>query len=249
MEDTASSTDQIHAQERAYRFVLTTFEGPLDMLLHLLRVNELDIMDLPVVEIARQYDQMIGFMEELDLEIAGDFLVMAATLVYIKSKLLLPVDQERIEQGLEEDPRKNLVQALLEHQRFRQAAEELAEREREAALIFSRLPVEDPEGESYLEVSLFDLLGAFKRILEAAEKKAALARSRDEMSLAERIAEIRLCLEQDETVDFAQLVGESSDVEMMVVTFLAILELVRTGAIRLYQPRPFADIRLRRVAA
>jgi len=174
---------------------------------------------------------------------------MAATLVYIKSKLLLPVDQERIEQGLEEDPRKNLVQALLEHQRFREAAEDLAEREREAALIFSRLPVEDPEGESFLEVSLFDLLGAFKRILEAAEKKAALTRRRDEMSLAERIAEIRLCLEQDETVDFAQLVGESGDVEMMVVTFLAILELVRTGAIRLYQPRPFAGIRLRRVAA
>ena len=98
-------------------------------------------------------------------------------------------------------------------------------------------------------MSLFDLLGAFKRILETAEKKAALARRRDEISLAERTAEIRRRLEQDETVDFAQLIGESGDVEMMVVTFLAILELVRTGAIRLYQPRPFADIRLRRVAA
>jgi len=83
MEDTDSSTDQMHARERAYRFVLPTFEGPLDMLLHLIRINELDIMDLPVAEITRQYDQMLGFMEELDLEIAGDFLVMAATLVYI----------------------------------------------------------------------------------------------------------------------------------------------------------------------
>jgi segregation and condensation protein A len=192
---------------------------------------------------------MLGLMEELNLEIAGEFLVMAATLVYIKSKLLLPVDQERIELGLEEDPRENLVQALLEHQRFRQAAEELAERERQAALIFTRLPAQDQEAESYLEVSLFDLLGAFKHILEAAEKRASLARKWDEISLAERIADIRRRLDQEEALDFGQLVGECGDIEMMVVTFLAILELVRTGAVRLYQTQPFAEIRVRRVAA
>jgi segregation and condensation protein A len=234
--------------ESPYRFVLPKFEGPLDLLLHLIRVNELDITDLPVVEVARQYDEMLNLMEELDLEVAGEFLVMAATLVYIKSKLLLPVDQERIAQGLEEDPRKNLVEALLEHQRFKQAAEDLAERERQAALIFTR-PVGDAAEEyGYLEVSLFDLLGAFKRVLEVAEKKAALARRGDEISLTERIEQLRRRLEIETSLDFGALMGETWEIEVLVVTFLAILELIRTGFLKAYQASHFGEIRLRRAA-
>jgi segregation and condensation protein A len=236
--------------ESPYRFILPTFQGPLDLLLHLIRVNEVDITDLPVVEIARQYDDMLDLMQELNLEVAGDFLVMAATLVYIKSKLLLPADQERIAAGLEEDPRRNLVQALLEHQRFKEAAADLAEREQQAALVFTRQATAgDGDEEGYLEVSLFDLLGAFKRILESAERRAALVRHRDEMPLAQRVEEIRRRLQAEGMLDLAALLGESTDIALLVVTFLAILELARMGALRVDQPRPFAAIRLRLAAA
>ena len=232
--------------DRAYRFILPTFEGPLDLLLHLIRINKVDIKDIPVVEIARQYDSMVDLMQEMDLDVAGDFLVMAATLVYIKSKFLLPVDQERIEQGLEEDPRAGLVQSLLEHQRYRHAAEDLAERERLAALVFSRRAGMEVNEEGYLEVSMFDLLEAFKRLLETSENRAALFRRREEMPLAERIRQILDRLEKEDFIGFLALMEESSHREVMVVTFLAILELVRMGTVKIYQPSRFAEIRLQR---
>ncbi len=238
------------AGDSPYRFILPTFEGPLDLLLHLIRVNELDITDLPVVQVARQYDEMLDLMQELNLEVAGEFLVMAATLVYIKSKLLLPADRERIAEGLEEDPRRNLVQALLEHQRFKEAAADLAEREEQAALVFTRLGAAgDLDEEGYLEVSLFDLLGAFKRILESADRRAALVRRREEIPLALRIEEIRTRLGQEGALEFEALLSEVTSLDMMVVTFLAILELARQGALRVDQRRPFAPIRLRPAAA
>ena len=110
METPPATTKHASVDEPGYRFVLPTFEGPLDLLLHLIRINEVDITDLPVAEIAHQYEEMLNLMEHLNLEVAGEFLVMAATLIYIKSKMLLPVEQERIELGLEEDlPRRELL--------------------------------------------------------------------------------------------------------------------------------------------
>ncbi|MFQ5669784.1 MAG: segregation and condensation protein A [Acidobacteriota bacterium] len=229
-----------------FHFVLPEFEGPLDLLLHLIRINEIDLKDIPVVQIARQYDAMLARMRKLDLDIAGEFLVMAATLVYIKSKLLLPSDRERIDQGLEEDPRTGLVQALIEHQRYREAAEDLEKRARQAGLVFTRRPGEEIEEEGYLEVSLFDLVDALKRVLDTSQRRLQLFRRREEISLAERLHQILHQLEEKETLDFETLLTDSPGLRALIVTFLAVLELVRRGSIRALQGRPFGPIQLRR---
>jgi segregation and condensation protein A len=233
----------------AFRFVLPRFEGPLDLLLHLIRINEVDIRDIPVLEIARQYDEMLDLMRELNLDTAGEFLVMAATLVYIKSRLLLPAEQERVQAGEIEDPRAGLVQALLEHQRFRQAAASLAERERAASLVFTRPAGPETEEEGYLEVSLFDLLTVLKDMLRTARGRAALLRPRAEIPLAERIREVLERLEAEAVIPFTRLLGECPSVEMILVTFLAVLELVRMGSARVAQAMPTAEIRVLRAAA
>jgi len=240
---TSSSTA---LEQSAYRFVLPTFEGPLDLLLHLIRINEVDIKDIPVVEIARQYDVMIDLMRELNLEIAGEFLVMAATLVYIKSKMLLPADRERIELGLEADPRQDLARALLQHARMREAADSLGERARLAGLVFRRPAGPETEEEGLLEVSLYDLVGAFRRVLEQAGRQAVQTLRRLQLSLAERIRQILDRLESGETIPFATLFPPAAGREERIVTFLAVLELVRLGSVSAWQARAFDEIHLQR---
>ena len=248
METPPVTSHSAPADEPGYRFILPTFEGPLDLLLHLIRINEVDITDLPVAEIAHQYEEMLNLMEHLNLEVAGEFLVMAATLVYIKSKMLLPVEQERIELGLEEDPRKNLVQALLEHQRFQEAAEDLSTREGQAALVYTRQGAGAEASEpGYLEVSLFDLLHAFKGLLETAGKRAALTRRGERLPLSQRIAQVRTLMESRQRVAFHELLPVEADMNLLVVTFLAILELIKIGFMSAVQARPVAEIQLRRV--
>jgi segregation and condensation protein A len=230
-----------------YTFVLPSFEGPLDLLLHLIRSQELDITDLPMAEVARQYDEMINLMEVLNLDVAGEFLVMAATLVYIKSKLILPVDQERIQEGLEEDPRQNLVQALLEHEQFRQAAADLAEREILASLVFTRQGEGEPQEEGYLDVGLFDLLLAFKSFLETSAKRDALTRWDEYIPLSERIAQVQAILASTPRIDFRELLPMNAELDIIVVTFLAILELMKTGFLRAVQLRPTGELQICRV--
>jgi segregation and condensation protein A len=250
METPSATSHSAPADDPGYRFILPTFEGPLDLLLHLIRINEVDITDLPVAEIAHQYEEMVNLMEHLNLEVAGEFLVMAATLVYIKSKMLLPVEQERIELGLEEDPRKNLVQALLEHQRFQEAAEDLSTREGQAALVYTRQGAGTEASEpGYLEVSLFDLLHAFKGLLEVAGKRAALTHRSERLPLSQRIAQVRTLMESRQRIAFHELLPVEADMNLLVVTFLAILELIKIGFMSAVQARPLAEIQLRRVAA
>ena len=232
-----------------YRFVLPTFEGPLDLLLHLIRINEVDIKDIPVVEIARQYDAMIDLMRDMNLEVAGEFLVMAATLVYIKSKMLLPADRERIEMGLEADPRQDLARALIAHARLREAAADLGERARVADLVFRRPAGPEAGEEGLLEVSLYDLATAFRRMLELAGRQAAQTLRRLQLSLAERIRQILDRLETADVVPFADLFDASASREERIVTFLAVLELVRLGSVSAWQVRAFDDIHLRRRTA
>src|SRR5512135_2283198 len=161
--------------EDLYNIKLPAFEGPLDLLLHLIRENKIDIYDIPISFITGRYLEYIGMMKELNLEIAGEFLVMAATLIQIKSKMLLPPEEAAVA-GAEqlEDPRLELVQRLLEYQAYKDAATILKEREDESLRIYSREPEDEPgeegeETEPYLfEVNIFDLLGAFRKILEAA---------------------------------------------------------------------------------
>jgi segregation and condensation protein A len=248
METPSVTPNPTSVDDAGYRFVLPTFQGPLDLLLHLIRINEVDITDLPVADIAIQYEEMVNLMEHLNLEVAGEFLVMAATLIYIKSKMLLPVEKERIELGLEEDPRKNLVQALLEHQRFQEAAEDLSAREGQAALVYTRQGAStEPSEQGYLEVSLFDLLNAFKGLLEVAGKRAALTRKGEQLPLSERIAQVRVLMESRQRVAFKELLPAEADMNILVVTFLAILELIKIGFMSAVQARPLAEIQLRRV--
>ena len=232
------------AGQSSYRFVLPSFEGPLDLLLHLIRSQELDITDLPMAEVARQYDEMINLMGVLNLDVAGEFLVMAATLVYIKSKLILPVDQDRIQEGLEEDPRQNLVQALLEHEQFRQAASDLAEREVMASLVFTRQGDIEPQEQGYLEAGLFDLLNAFKSFLETSARRDALTRRDEYIPLSDRIAQVRAILASTPRIDFRELLPMNAGLDILVVTFLAILELMKTGFLHAVQLRPTGEIQL-----
>src|SRR3989339_766468 len=223
-----------------YNIKVPIFEGPLDLLLHLIKENKVDIYDIPIAVITGQYLQYLEMMEELNLDVAGDFLVMAATLIHIKSRMLLPVDEEA--PGEEEDPRLELIQRLLEYQAFKDASLGLREKEEEWMNIFHREPVKDEEAEAestepelYLfDVNLFDLLGAFKKILNTAPPEAVRI-TREALTVKDKISHIMEMLEHNDTVRFEDLFKEDRSRVQIVVTFVALLELIRLGLIRAYQ--------------
>lgn len=228
-----------------YQVKLPAFEGPLDLLLHLIRVNEVDIYDIPIARITDEYFQYLALLEELDLEVAGEFLVMAATLVYIKSKMLLPADPAATEEPFEEeDPRTPLVDMLLEYQRFRAAAETLSGREDQQRQFFFRsTPLEVPAGGGPLEVNLFDLLTAFREVLERAKDQPVLELLTRSVSTAERmVAILDRVATAEASVTFDSLFPPNADRWLVIVTFLALLELLRQGAIQVRQQADFGDI-------
>ncbi|HKY32024.1 MAG TPA: segregation/condensation protein A [Candidatus Polarisedimenticolia bacterium] len=236
------------------KLILPAFEGPLDLLLHLIRAHEIDITDIPIVEICRQYDAYLQLMQQLDLEIAGDFLVMAATLAHIKSRMLLPPDPAAPgEQS--EDPRAGLVRQLLDHQKMKAAAEMLRERDELQADTFLRgHGGEDPlapyRGEKLLEVSLFDLLSAFKRLIETLEDAAPLHVKRDEISVSEKIAWLLDRLQgAPEALSLRALLAELATRAERIAAFLAVLELVRLRLVAARQARPLGEILLASAAA
>jgi segregation and condensation protein A len=230
---------------------LPVFEGPLDLLLHLIRENKLDIYDIPIAEVTAQYLDMLGLMEAMDLEVAGEFLVMAATLMEIKSRMLLPrppaapVDEE---DG--EDPRAELVQRLLEYEQYRQVAERFRVLEEEGRRRFTRQAEPENEGEVPLEeLRPNDLLRALRRMLasfaEAGPPIASLQRERINLRLRMRELWGRL-QDSEEPLSFRSLFGgglRPSRLEV-IVTFLAVLELLRLGRIRVTQSHPLADLML-----
>ncbi|HBG93568.1 MAG: hypothetical protein A3J81_03450 [Nitrospirae bacterium RIFOXYB2_FULL_43_5] len=230
-----------------YNIKVPIFEGPLDLLLHLIKENKVDIYDIPIAVITGQYLQYLEMMEELNLDVAGDFLVMAATLIHIKSRMLLPVDEEA--PGEEEDPRLELIQRLLEYQAFKDASLGLREKEEEWMNIFHREPVKDEEAEAestepelYLfDVNLFDLLGAFKKILNTAPPEAVRI-TREALTVKDKISHIMEMLEHNDTVRFEDLFKEDRSRVQIVVTFVALLELIRLGLIRAYQENDFGNI-------
>lgn len=235
--------------EDLYTIKLPAFEGPLDLLLHLIRENKIDICDIPISFITGRYLEYIGMMKELNLEIAGEFLVMAATLIQIKSKMLLP-PEEAAEGDAEpmEDPRLELVQRLLEYQAFRDAASILKEREDESLRIFSRgpedVPEEEREGESepYLfDVNIFDLLGAFKKILETAPAEVRTI-TKETLTVKDKMFVIVDLLESSESIRFEELFGGVATKSQLIVTFLALLELLRLGLASVYQEKEFGYI-------
>lgn len=233
--------------EDIYNIKIPVFEGPFDLLLHLIKENKLDIYDIPIALITGQYLQYIEIMKELNLEIAGEFLVTAATLIHIKSRMLLPADEEAPAEE-QEDPRLELVQRLLEYQAFKDAALGLREKEEEWMNIFRREPVKEKEaeteeeGELYLfDVNLFDLLGAFKGMLDKAPPEVVEI-TRETLTVKDRISLIMEMLEDQDTIRFEDLFKEDRTQPQLIVTFIALLELIRLGLVRAYQEKDFGSI-------
>ncbi|MDA8087111.1 MAG: segregation/condensation protein A, partial [Nitrospiraceae bacterium] len=225
-----------------YSIKIPAFEGPLDLLLHLIKKNEIDIYDIPVSLITGQYLEYIEIMKELNLEIAGELLVMAATLIQIKSRMLLPVD-EQTEDEETEDPRLELVQRLLEYQAFKEASLALREFGEQWADAISRRPEEKEEAQaeedlSLFDLSLFDLLSAFKKILEKAPPEL-VSISKETLTVSDRISKVLQVLEEKETVRFEELFEEGAPRSHLIVTFVAILELLKLGLARVYQEEKF----------
>jgi segregation and condensation protein A len=234
-------------KDEEYRIKLKIFEGPMDLLLHLIRKNEVDIFDIPIAEITDQYLAYIDMMKALNINIAGDFLVMASTLVHIKSRMLLPSYSEG-EEG-EEDPRVEITRPLIEYLRFKEMAGELSEREMLGRDVFHRevssqfLAEIKDEGQS-LNVNLFQLMDAFKRIVEEQLPGASLEIQVDEWSLKERMTFIMDRVKEPKTLYFRELFKKSKNISEFIITFLALLELVHLGLIKVYQPDQDKDIRL-----
>jgi segregation and condensation protein A len=243
--EAVSSTDTGPASENPYSIKVPIFEGPLDLLLHLIRQNKIDIYDIPIAEITGQYLQYIEIMKEFNLEIASEFLVMAATLIYIKSRMLLPPD-ETIEAVDDEDPRAGLVERLLEYQAFKEVSAPLRDREVLWSNIFSG-PVRDVsnmpvEPELYLfEVNLFDLMGALKNVISKVPPEA-MKISRETLTVKDRMALIIEMLEKQRTVRF-DAIFEGDRIRLhVIVTFLALLEILRLGLAGAYQDKDFGVI-------
>ncbi len=249
---TPPSEPEFESQLEAIRLKLEGFEGPLDLLLHLIKKNQLNIYDINLSLVTSQYLAYIGLMEELNLDIAGEFLVMAATLIHIKSRMLLPRPETAASaegDGFEEDPRETLVRRLLEHQRFKQAAERLHEKEVERASQFARPDerVEAIAGEAYepeLEVDLFSLLAAFRQVLERAKERPAMPLPGEQIPIEVRIEQLLERLSETEACGFEDLFADAHGRSLLIVTFLAVLEMIRLKLVRVFQQGSFGPIRV-----
>jgi segregation and condensation protein A len=230
-----------------YNVKLEQFEGPLDLLLFLIKKNELDICDIPIALITKQYLEYLNLMKELNLEVAGEFLVMASTLIQIKSSLLLPGTPEDADSEESEDPRTELIRRLQEYSRYKEAALQLSERRQLGRDFFARTfstPEMQPpeETDDPLELDLYDLIEAFRRIVIRAPKKSFHEVSAESISIAERINEILSILQDRDTLAFDDLFEDASDSDYVVATFLALLELCKIKMIKIRQNSQFGSI-------
>ena len=229
---------------------LEHFEGPLDLLLHLIKKSEVNIYDIPIALITAQYLETIQLMQELDLDVAGEFLVMAATLIHIKSKMLLPRPETAAGvEGEEEDPRDALVRRLIEHQKFKAAAGLLHEREQVRAAQWQRPDerVAAIAGEDYepeLEVDLFSLLTAFQAVVERARLRPKVLLPPEQLSVETRIEQLLGRLSEEEACGFEDLFADVGDRAGLIVTFLALLEMIRLKLVRVFQSGSFGPIRV-----
>jgi segregation and condensation protein A len=225
------------------------FEGPLDLLLYLVKKDHLNIYDIPIAKVTEQYLEYINFMQLLDLDIVGDFLVMAATLMQIKSKMLLPASQAPEEEE-QEDPRAELVKRLLEYEKFKQIAEDLRERELSQQDVFKRQKTEAPldskapakDDDKYFEASIFDLISAFSQALKDIPKEVFYEVIKDQFTVEQKVHDILHLLLVETDVKLSSLFAKSKDKLEIIVIFLAILELAKMKEIITRQDAAFEDI-------
>ena len=239
--------------DAAYKVKLDVFEGPLDLLLYLVRKDEVDIYDISIERITRQYLEYLEAMDSIDVEIGGEFIVMAANLLYIKSRTLLPVDLQGPveEEGEDEDPRWELIRQLIEYKKFKEAAGDLRDRDELAVKLFGRTPVAPPDGPATLlagEVGALDLIAAFQRVLDRLEKRKGAEREieADRFTVSEKIEFVLKVLPENEPLKFEELFAGQTTRGEVVATFLALLELVRLRHVVVEQPGAFGEILLRR---
>jgi segregation and condensation protein A len=237
------------ARDDAYRISLPAFEGPLDLLLHLIQKHELDILDIPISFITEKYLEYLNLMKTLTIDVASEYLVMAATLAHIKSKMLLPAVPADQEDGLEEeeaDPRAELVRRLLEYQKYKQAAADLSSRAVLGQDVFERGATEEPpQGPAPLApVSLFALIDAFNRLASKKKIKVEHEVSFERISITDRINEIVDQLKSREHCTLEELLPDECTRADLVVTFLALLEMTRLKMTRIYQTDPLSPIHI-----
>jgi segregation and condensation protein A len=228
-----------------YEVKLEIFEGPLDLLLHLIHKNEVDIFDIPIAMITDQYLEYIDMMKALNIDIAGDFLLMASTLTHIKSKMLLP----ELKDDEEEDPTLEITRPLLEYMRFKEAAEDLGEREILDRDVFTRRAFDDleeglKEDGPHLNINIFQLMDAFKKIIDQQLPGVRLKVQLDKWSVKDKMEDILNLLKQEGPLFFQKIFSQDRTLAEFVVTFLALLELAHLGLIKVFQPTPESDIQL-----
>jgi segregation and condensation protein A len=232
----------------AYPVRLHNFEGPLDLLLHLIKRNEVSIYDIPITAITSQYIEYIDLMTEMNLDVAGEFLVMAATLIHIKSRMLLP-RPDPAQEDPEEDPREALMRRLLEHQKFKAAAELLHERETLRSAQWTRPdgPIAEIAGEApepEIEIDLFSLISAFKAVVERAKARPTVYLPAEQIRIEDRIEQLMSRLSETEACGFEDLFEDIQSRAGLVVTFLALLEMIRLKLIRVFQSGTVGPIRV-----
>ena len=235
--------------DEQYRVHLPAYDGPLDLLLDLIRKQEINIYDIPIARITEQYLGYVRVMEELDISVAGEFLLMAATLIYIKSRMLLPKDP-LLAEGEDGDPRAELVARLLEHEKFKNAAQMLYQKELVENSTWTRSGIRDwqtTDAEEEIQVTLFDLVSTFQKILDRAKARALLEIERDEMTVGQVMERLRAFFEQKRgTVSLSEVFESYRSRKSLIVAFLAILEMVHLQAIKLLQKQTFGEILARR---
>jgi segregation and condensation protein A len=239
--------------ETDYKVKLEVFEGPLDLLLYLIKRDEIDIYEISIERITRQYLEYLQAFKELKIDIAGEFIVMAANLIYLKSRSLLPLDQQPPEEDAEEDdPRWDLIRQLIEYKKFKEAAAQLHDRALEQERLFARdggSPASDAPLPLH-EVGIFQLIHAFQEVIKRVEAREDLREIFGErFSVSDKIEKILDRVSNGTPVRFSELFGQIVSRVEIVVTFLALLELIRLNQVRALQPKMFDEIQIAAVAA
>jgi segregation and condensation protein A len=226
---------------------LGEFAGPLDLLLYLIRQEQADIFDIPIARITDEYLNYIRLMKSLDIAVAADFLVMAAQLIEIKSKMLLPRDPLADEDEEIEDPRQELVDRLLEYEKFKSAAQMLYEKSTVEQAVFARGKIESDDANAEISASVFDLLTVFQKVAARHREEVKMEIEREEISLAEMIRNLKKRIAEVSELSLLAFFEEMQSHRELVTAFIAVLEIVRTESVKLVQKRTFGDIILKKV--
>jgi segregation and condensation protein A len=244
--DNLTDTRSDDGDDHRYRVKLqNVFEGPMDLLVHLIKKAEVDIYDIPIALITAQYLEYLEWMKQMNIDFAGDFVLMASTLTHIKSRMLLPAQEGEEE---EEDPRLEITRPLLEYLRIKSAADQLAERNLLGERTFTRRAdtsmLEDLEDDRVIRIGLFELIDAFQSILEKVAPGHRVDLSRERVSVRQRISQLTELLEERESMTFDELFGDPPDRSDVIVTFLALLEMAKLGLVHIAQHVPTGIIRI-----